>query len=369
MFISTQHRPHLFCIQLSQWLFANGVCNPVVSAGEEEHLGKEVHFFDEDARYQQGPAFYSRKFTHCKAERGSNLVMDATPNTLLYPQRVYDTYNRVGGAEALSQVKLIVILRDPISREMSLYNHKRIEYLKSCESNGCNRNAWFSDMASADNNRAMSFEEYSEHVLAGQLSDQFWKSDGKYIDHLVHWMSYFARKQLLVLSYTEIQEAPDTAQGRVQDFLGEDFLGHLQLENELKNEQKTRKVPPMARKVLDSFFKEKNLELYRFLDEYPGPPMEQRPFPRFDSDPLNKQIKNEWSDEMRRNHRGNGAELIPGFINTNQVNEEADKDASISAAVDAIASKQEVRKARTQTLLPNILLIGAQLAGTRSVSD
>ena len=110
----------------------------MVSAGEEEHLGKEVHFFDDDARYQQGPAFYSRKFQHCKAERGSNLVMDATPNTLLYPQRVYDTYSEVGGIKALSKVKLIAILRDPISREKSLYDHKKMLYRQSCTINGCN---------------------------------------------------------------------------------------------------------------------------------------------------------------------------------------------------------------------------------------
>ena len=72
---------------------------------------------------------------------------------------------------------------------------------------------------------------------------------------------------------------------------------------------------------------------------------------------------------MQPNLRGNGAEPIPGFINTSQINEEADKDASIPAALDMIASKQEEQKARTQTLLPNILLIGAQLAGTTSVSD
>ena len=214
--------------------------------------------------------------------------MDATPNTLLHPQRVYDTYSQIGGIEALSKVKLIAILRDPASREMSLYNHKRMAYLESCESNGCTSSAWYSDIAFDDNTTTMSFEEYSENVLAGQLSNQFWKCDGKYIDHLKQWMSYFKREQLLLLSYAEIQEEPETAQRRVQEFLGRSFTGYLKLEKNQGNEKEIKEVPPMARKILDPFFREKNLELFEFLEKYPGPSMEQRPFPRFASESLER---------------------------------------------------------------------------------
>ena len=109
-------------------------------------------------------------------------------------------------------------------------------------------------------------------------------------------------------------------------------MGHLNEEINQESEGMIGEVPPMARKVLDPFFEEKNLELYRFLDKYPGPPMEQRPFPHFAIEPDFTQIKQ------------------PGRTGT-------------------MESKQEVLKVRTQTLLPNILLIGAQLAGTERVSD
>ena len=342
----------MFNIQITQWLLANGVCNPAISAGEEEHRGQEAHFFDEDARYEQGPAVYSHKFEHCKTEGDSKFVMDATPNTLLYPKRVYDTYNQVGGIEALSKVKLIAILRDPISREMSLYNHKRMEYLESCKISGCNRNAWYSDVAFPGTNAAMSFEQYSQHVLAGQLSNQFWKCDGKYIDHLKQWMSYFDRKQLLVLSYAEIQEAPEVAERRVQEFLGVKFEGHLQVENESK--EQSRAVPPMARRVLDPLFKEKNSELYKFLDEYPGPSMEQHPFPRFTSEYLDDQINNH---SPQRKHPQTKSEETAQTANEIK-----------PAVVGVYAAKKEVQETRMPPLLPNVLLIGAQKAGTESVS-
>jgi len=258
---------------ISHWLFSNGVCNPEALAGEPSYFEKEVQFFDQDNRYQQGLDFYLRRFAHCKTEGGGNFVMDASPRTLLFPKRVFDTYKRVG-TESLSGLKLIVILRDPTSRELSLYNHKKTEYLKNQKNN-----EWYSDVADANSNTLMSFEEYSRHVLVDRLSNQFWESEGKYIDYLKQWMSFFRREQMLILSYDEVREDPKVAQRRIELFLGVEFMGHLQ-----ESDQKTTEAPPMARKVLDPLFEEKNLELYKFLDQHNGPSMEQYPFPRFKSD-------------------------------------------------------------------------------------
>lgn len=192
--------------------------------------------------------------------------------------RVVNTYNQVD-TKALSKVKLIVVLRDPVSRELSQYNHKRSEYLTNPTSN-----AWYSDIAYANNNTLMSFEEYSKQVLVHHLADKHWKSDGKYIDHLREWISYVRREQMLILSYDEVQEAPQVTQKRIQEFLGADLTGRLEVESKRKSKAETREVPPMAREVLEPIFEAKNLELYKFLDQHNGPSMEQYPFPRFTSD-------------------------------------------------------------------------------------
>ena len=134
----------------------------------------------------------------------------------------------------------------------------------------------------------MSFEEYSKHALVGQLSDQCWKCDGKYIDRLKQWISHFWRNQMLMLSYVEVQKAPEVAQRRIQEFLGADFMGRLKGEKDQESWKNMEEMPQKARTVLDSFFREKNLELYKFLDKYPGPLMEQHPFPHFISTSLNE---------------------------------------------------------------------------------
>ena len=42
-----------------------------------------------------------------------------------------------------------------------------------------------------------------------------------------------------------------------------------------------KEVPLHAKEVLGPLFKDKNEELYKFIQDNPGPPMEQNPFPQF----------------------------------------------------------------------------------------
>ena len=209
-------------------------------------------------------------------DRDVDFMMDATPCNLLFPERVYETYNQVG-ADALSKLKLIVILREPVSREMSLYNHKMVVYLKTQK-----KDEWYSDVTFANNSTVMPFEEYTKTVLEGQLLDPGWISVGKYVDHLKRWKLLFKPDQLLVLSYDELKDDPKKVQWRIQEFLGGSFPGGLGHENTKDNDSKKKVVSPLVSQVLNPIFKEKNLELYRFLDENPGPAMEQYPFPRFE---------------------------------------------------------------------------------------
>ena len=174
---------------------------------------------------------------------------------------------------------MIVILREPVSREMSLYNHKTVEFLKTQKEND-----WYSDVAFANNGTIMSFDQYSTSVLKDQLSNLHWKSTGKYVDYLKLWASYFDRDQLLVLSYNELKQDPDKVQWRVQLFLGGTFRGELPHDNDNPNKNKDKLVQELASQVLKPLFSKKNQELYQFLNENPGPWMEQYPFPHFESE-------------------------------------------------------------------------------------
>ncbi|KAL7560491.1 hypothetical protein ACA910_020605 [Epithemia clementina (nom. ined.)] len=139
------------------------------------HTEKEVHFFDklyhpnhydnDNDNPQKARAYYAKFYRHCqstlvappprtttwqnvtlqargnstKTFRGTTgsipeqsplpphqvpLLMDATPRYFVYPQEIYDFYRRFGLHQTL---KIIIIVREPMSRELSWYHH--LEYL------------------------------------------------------------------------------------------------------------------------------------------------------------------------------------------------------------------------------------------------
>merc|ERR1712060_395050 len=83
------------------------------------YFGKEVHFFDKF--FDKGPKFYCSKFSSC----GKKISMDVTPNYLDFgiAQRMGETFS----PSARQEIKLIAILRDPVERMLSWYNHVRAE--------------------------------------------------------------------------------------------------------------------------------------------------------------------------------------------------------------------------------------------------
>ena len=80
---------------IADWLFeSGGFSRPLVFDGEPFYYSKEVHFFDDGARFHQGVDFYAKRF------KGGR-TMDATPDTLPSAKRVLDTYEAAGQAHSV----------------------------------------------------------------------------------------------------------------------------------------------------------------------------------------------------------------------------------------------------------------------------
>ena len=227
---------------------------------------KEAHFFDRERPQRQGINFYVKRFDHCSSS-GANLIMDATPETFLHPQRVFNLYARPDAASAMSTLKLIVTLREPVFRELSVYNHMLF---------------WNSSDVVLNNSTIVPFEQYAQNVLRDKISNKPERSTGFYVDHIKKWVSLFGRNRILLLSYDELKENPSIFQRRVQEFLGISSTTHdISHMNTMDSPGKVRTVAPLARQVLGPVFRKKTDELYEYLNAHPGPPMEQNPFPRF----------------------------------------------------------------------------------------
>ena len=323
---------------ISQWLFEGGVCQAHTYEGDPEYFAKEVHFFDKVDRYEQGMQFYSQRFLHCQRP-DIDLTMDATPDYLTFPDRIIEGYTK---ANALDTLKVMFIVREPVSRELSLYNHAHY-YNKDLPP---------------------TFEEYAEVTLKERISNpkKVEHHHGKYIDHLKKLASAISRDRILVLSYDEVKADPEKVQWRIEQFIGREVPGGLQTLNSHSSVKKQTGVSEHAMQVLQPLFEAKNQELYQFLNDNPGPWMEQHPFPPF---------------QYSRRRRLWSPKLIADPKTVEQADRETHYDDNesirnrISFNGGTINLRHEVNEQHPTVDipgLPNLLLLGAQKSGSTSVS-
>lgn len=261
---------------IAAFLFMHRFRRPIYFKDELEYFSKEVHYFDHEDRYAQGIHFYAKRFPYADELD----YLDATPNTFFYPERVRKTYNEAGGNQA-ETVRLIVLLREPISRELSLYNHMAHDYKVLGLVDDFTR-----DILKEDNSM-MSFDQFVEKVTIPTLQKEFGHQSsrsGLYARYLEKWFQYFDRTQILVLSYDELQTDTEKIKERVEAFLQTSVEGKFKQSNELSGSDFTKLSLPSCNaktKLQTTIFNIENEKLYKLLESHPGPPMEQRPFPRF----------------------------------------------------------------------------------------
>jgi hypothetical protein len=222
----------------------------------------------------------------------SDMVMDATPNYATHAIRIGNFYRQLSPnlhsnhstASSLDghlqRLKVMMILREPVSRELSWYNH-----MKSYEVNGGTR--W---MAKTFNR---SFDEYINAELLNQTKTRISRSGqcfgalclSLYSELLKHWFGIINHDQMLLLSYQELKSDPTTFMERIEKFLG---LPPHKANETFKDENvrsfagKTSLPSCRSRDKLAGIFQPFNEELYALLEQKPGHPMEQRPFPKFE---------------------------------------------------------------------------------------
>ena len=215
-------------------------------------FAKEVHFFDHN--YHRGLRWYRGRFPYQHRLRGSGLTLDASPYYLfhpLVPERA---------ARHLPDVKLIALLRDPVDRALSHYQH---------EARGGREGLTFAEALDREADRLAGEEErlrsqpgyysYNHHRYA-------YTRRGLYLEQLERWMRQYPRTQLLVLQSEQLFREPSQVMTKIHEFLG--LLPHrLRRYKTFLQGDYDRAMTPALRARLAEYFRPHNLELYRWLDE------------------------------------------------------------------------------------------------------
>jgi hypothetical protein len=215
-------------------------------------LGKEVHYFD--FNYGKGVNWYHGRFPYRYQLRGGVRTLDATPYYMMHPLAPERA------ARLLPDVKLIAVLRNPIDRALSHYQH---------EVRGGRETLSFAEALDREAERLAGEEErlrtepgyysYNHHRYAYTVR-------GIYVDQLRRWAEHFPREQLLVLQSEWLFRDPPAASEAVYRFLGLRSHRLAKYETFLPGNYE-RGMAPELRARLAAFFAPHNRALYQWLGE------------------------------------------------------------------------------------------------------
>jgi Sulfotransferase domain len=225
-------------------LFAQLCAHPAVAAPSH----KEIHYFD--LQSFRGRRWYRSHFPPAASSRG-RITGEASPYYLFHPA----VPARV--AEALPEVRLIALLRDPVARA---YSHYQLSVRDGHEPLG------FEEALRAEPERLAGEEErlladgaYRSHAHRHQS----YAARGAYAEQLRRWHTHVAPERLLVISSEELFADPAGTAGAVLEFLGLEAEAIPPLP--VRNQRPYPAMSDEARSLLEARFEEPNRQVYELV--------------------------------------------------------------------------------------------------------
>lgn len=223
---------------------------------------KELHYFDK--KFHKRPSWYRAHFPtsiqkyYFEITRKQVYVTgEASAYYMFHPH----VPKRV--AKLLPEVKLIILLRNPVDRAYSQYNFEVALGRETLS---------FEDAIASEEERISKEKERmlaDENYVSFDHSRYSYLARGVYVDQLHVWKKYFPGEQFLILRSEDFYADPVTAIEQVSKFL------HL---SELEPRERTRKyklhnynntpyskMDAATRKRLIEYFEPHNQRLYDFL--------------------------------------------------------------------------------------------------------
>ncbi|UCC92585.1 MAG: sulfotransferase domain-containing protein [Thermoplasmata archaeon] len=214
----------------------------------EKGFMEEVHYFD--LNYHRGLSWYRAHFP--KKGKDSPIAGDDSPYYLfhpLVPERV---------ARDLPEAKLIVLLRNPVDRAFSHYNHElkrgreTLSFPEALERED--------ERLEGEVDRMEADGEYNSHN-----HQRFsYTARGRYAEQLERWFSVIPRERFLIMQSEEMFRDPASALAITLDFLDLPPLESPSFPVHNPGGYSSS-IDPGTRSRLEEHFRPLNQELYRLL--------------------------------------------------------------------------------------------------------
>ncbi len=220
---------------------------------------KEVHFFDNSRNYfQRGVGWYKSHFPTLLQKYyrkhicgNDSLTGEASPFYLFHPHAL----RRI--SELLPEVKIIVILRNPVDRAYSHYHHEVEKGRETLSFEDAIRME--EERLRGEFDKLMADEKYTSL----NYSCYAYLLRGIYVDQLKRLYSYFDKNQVLILKSEDFFQDTQSNIDRVLKFLGlpEWQAGYFKK----ANVGSYHKMDTTMRKRLLNYFEPHNHNLYEYL--------------------------------------------------------------------------------------------------------
>lgn len=212
---------------------------------------KEIHFFDYD--YDLGLPYYRQFFPLNEHNSRVKLVGEATPEYIFHP------YSAERIKKTNPNVKAIVLLRNPIERAFSAW---RMGIRQGWETLS------FEEAISVEMIRVRGDLEKMRkdpNYYGYEWNHHSYLIRGLYLDQIKHWLNFFDRGQLLVLSAEKFYSDTKQEFKKTCEFLELEEWYPREFRNMFVGI--SSELNPETRKLLSDYFKPHNEALFEFLGE------------------------------------------------------------------------------------------------------
>lgn len=211
---------------------------------------KEIQYFS--LHYDRGDGWYRTHFPLAGRQR---VTFEATPYYLFHPAAP------ARAAGTVPDAKVIALLRDPVARAFSHWQHNASRGLE---------NLGFEAALDAEADRlAGETDRLLAEVDYCSTAHRYWSyaARGEYATQIERWLAHYPREHVLVLRSEDLYESPATTYARALTFLG---LPAVDLDAYPRYTRSTSQaqMSDAARRRLTAHFRHHNERLAVLLDEH-----------------------------------------------------------------------------------------------------
>ena len=162
---------------------------------------KEPHFFNIDENYLKGLDWYKK--TYFRDINNESIIIDFTPTYLYYKlcaERIFDSLG--------PNVKFVIILRNPVDRAYSHYNHSKRDGHEVSS---------FEDAIKLENERVEKFRDKNDFLSELRCS---YISQGLYFEMMSAYLKYFDLNNFFIINFeSEVVQNLDQTLLKLSKFL------------------------------------------------------------------------------------------------------------------------------------------------------